>query len=198
MSIAPFVEGTETYRRWLQQAIVYALSMTVAGATTGSIFALAGAGVSALWSDARVPLAAVLGAIALAYSLHELGVLQLRVPGRDWIVPAEWVRHGFYRSAVTWGTLVGFGVFTRVPFAALPVLAAWLFISGNVLYGLTAGAVYGATRAASIYASASSREVTDLVQINQLVMRLAGPGHLATGLFLAAFGAYLLAAPHLP
>ena len=191
------MEGTETQRRWLQRATVYALSMTAAGAAAGAAFAAAGAGVSALAPGVTLPLAAALGAVALAYALHELGFLRLPVPGRDWQVPADWVRRGFYRSAAVFGGTVGFGVFTRVPYASLPMLLAWLFVSGNVVYGAVAGLVYGATRASSIYSSAGSREAGELVGLNHRLMQLAPHLHQITGLALAAFAAYLLAAPHL-
>lgn len=189
------MEGTETHRRWLQRATFYAVSMTVAGGLSGLAFAATGAGLGALWEDARLSLAVALGAVTAVYALHELAFVRLPVPGRDWQVPADWVRHGFYRSAIIFGGTVGFGVFTRVPYASLPVLFAWLFVSGNVAAGALAGLVYGATRALSIYSSSSTREPNDLAQLNQSLMRLAGPAHQLTGLMLAAFAAYLLVAP---
>ncbi len=192
------MEGTETYRRWLQRATVYALSMTAAGAATGAAFSAAGAGVSALWPELTLPLAVALGAIAFAYALHELEFLRLPVPGRDWQVPAEWLQGGFYRSAVVFGGTVGFGVFTRVPFATLPILLAWLFVSGNVLYGIVAGLLYGAMRALSIYSSGNRRQPNDMAELVQRLMHLAPLQHQIAGLALAAFAAYLLAAPYLP
>jgi hypothetical protein len=113
-------------------------------------------------------------------------------------VPAAWVRHGFYRGAVVFGGAVGLGVFTRVPYASLPILLAWLFVSGNVAYGVLAGLVYGATRALSIYSSAGCRGAGELVDINHRLMQLTPHLHQITGLALAAFAAYLLAAPYLP
>ncbi len=197
MTIAPFVEGTETYRRWLQRTWVYTASMTLAAAGTGATIAFAGAGASLLWGEQPLPLVIAVGSIAFAYALHEVGFVRLPVPGREWIVPAAWVRGGFYRSAVVWGGLVGGGVFTRVPFAVLPVLAAWLFVSGDVVYGVLAGAVYGLIRAVSIYSAASSRDSQELVGLTQQIMGLAAPAHQVTGLLLATFAAYLLAAPYL-
>ncbi len=197
MTIAPFVEGTHTYRRWLRKTVVYTISMMVAAAGMATVISAAGAGVSTWWSGMTLPLAVALGAVAFVYALHELGIVSVPVPGRDWVVPAAWVRHDYYRSGVVWGGLVGAGVFTRVPFAALPVLAAWLFVSGDIVYGVLAGAVYGATRAASIYSAASSQDTEELAGLTHQIMRLAAPAHEVTGLFLAGFGAYLLAAPYL-
>ncbi len=192
------MEGTGTYRRWLQRATLYALAMTAAAVATGAAFAGAGAAASALWPGLTLPLAVGLGAVTVAYALHELEFLRLPVPGRGWEVPVEWVRVGFYRSAVLFGGIVGFGVFTRVPFATLPILAAWLFVSGNVLFGLLVGLAYGATRALSIYSSAFCREPADVIELNQRIMGLAPLQHQVTGLSLATFAAYLLAAPFLP
>jgi hypothetical protein len=171
--------------------------MTAAGAAAGAAFAAAGAGVAALAPGAKLPFAAALGIIALAYALRELGWLRLPVPGRDWQVPASWVRRGFYRSAVIFGGTVGFGVFTRIPYASLPILLGWLFVSGNVPLGAATGIVYGALRALSIYSGASSQETEQLVKLNQRLIALTPVMHQVTGLALAVFAAYLLAAPHL-
>ncbi len=172
--------------------------MTAAGAISGAIFAAAGAGVSALWPAITLPLALALGGIALAYALHELELVRLPVPGREWQVPNSWLQGGFSRSAALFGSTVGFGVFPRVPVASLPILLAWMFVSGNVFYGALLGLIYGAVRAVSIYTSATTQEPEEVVRLNQRLMRLVSPAHQATGLFLAAFAAYLVAAPYLP
>jgi len=169
--------------------------MTIAGGLTGLAFAAAGYGLERLWADARAPLAVALGAVALAYALHEVGLVQLPVPGRSWQVPADWVREGFYRSAVIFGGTVGMGVFTRVPYASLPVLLVWLFVSGNVWFGAIAGLVYGAARALSIYSSANAGDAEALVGLNRRLMSLTPALHQTTGVALAAFGAFLVAAP---
>jgi len=171
--------------------------MTLAGALTGLAVSAAGAGLGALWDDATVVLAVLLGVVALAYALHEVGLVELPIPGRDWQVPAHWVRHTFYRSAVVFGATVGFGVFTRVPYASFPILLGWLFVYGNVWYGLIAGLVYGATRAISIYASANVEGPEQLVVLNDRIQQFAPALHQATGLALAAFAAYLIVAPAL-
>ena len=169
--------------------------MTAAGAAIGVACAGLGRGVDAVAPGANVPLAVGLGAVALAYAMHELGLLKLPVPGRDWQVPADWVRHGFYRSAAIFGSTVGFGVFTRIPYATFPILLAWLFVSGNIVFGLAAGLVYGALRAVSIYSSASCKVPEDLVDLNQRLMSFAPFQHMLAGLGLAAFAAYMLTAP---
>jgi hypothetical protein len=142
-------------------------------------------------------LAVALGALALVYAAHEAGLVRLPVPGRDWQVPASWVRDGFYRSAALFGGIVGFGVFTRVPFATLPVLFAWLFVTGDPVYGALAGLVYGTLRAASIYSSARCREPADVVDLNRRLMAWAPALHQLSGAVLAVFGLYLLVAPQL-
>ena len=190
------MEGTQTRRRWLQRATVYALSMTFAGAATGAAFAAAGAGLRLVWDDAALPLGLALGAVTLVYALSEVGLISLPIPGRDWQVPATWVRNGFYRSAAIFGSTVGFGVFTRVPYASFPILLGWLFVSGNVIYGIIVGLVYGIARAISIYSSAPHKDTGELVQWNQRIMAMIPAVHRATGLALATFAAYLLIAPN--
>lgn len=172
--------------------------MTLAGGIAGVAFAGVGTGLSAVWQDAMRPLAIGLGAITLAYALHEAGLVRLPVPGREWQVPAAWVNGGFYRSAVLFGSTVGLGVFTRVPYASLPILLAWLFVSGNVAYGAIAGLVYGATRALSIYSSSNIERPEQLVELNERIMTYAPTLHQVTAFGLSAFAVYLLIAPSLP
>jgi hypothetical protein len=169
--------------------------MICAGVTMGAVFATPGAVTIAVWPDAQLPLALALGVIALLYALSEAGFISLPVPGRGWQVPATWVRNGFYRSAVVFGGAVGFGVFTRIPYASFPILLAWLFISGNVVYGALAGLVYGVCRAASIYSSGPYSGAEELVEWNQRIMAMIPAVHTLTGFALAAFAAYLLLAP---
>jgi len=169
--------------------------MTLAGAALGAVFAAAGVGVRALAPDAERPLAVALGAVALVYALRELGWTSLPVPGRDWQVPASWVRNGFYRSAAIFGSIVGFGVFTRIPYASMPVLLGWLFVSGNLALGIATGMLYGVMRALSIYSSAGSQEVEQLVKLNQRLIALTPSVHQIMGAALAAFAGYLLVAP---
>ena len=172
--------------------------MTLGGGAIGVALAAAGAGFAALAGDPMAPLAIGLGAITLAYALHELNLVRLPVPGRDWQVPADWVRNSFYRSAALFGGTVGLGIFTRVPFASLPILFGWLFVSGNITYGALAGLLYGAVRAASIYSSSNIEGPEQLVELNERLMAFAPALHQVTGLALATFAAYLLLAPALP
>ncbi len=171
--------------------------MTIGGAAIGVVFAAAGAGFAALVDGAMAPLAIGLGAVTLAYAIHEVGLIRLPVLGREWQVPAHWLRHSFYRSAAIFGGTVGLGVFTRVPFASLPILFAWLFVSGNITYGVVAGLVYGTARALSIYSSSNIEGPEQLVALNERLMGLAPSLHQVTGFALAAFAVYLLLAPTL-
>ena len=169
--------------------------MITAGALLGAAVSGAGALLVSVAPDSQAPLAVVLGAVTLVYALSEAGLIRLPAPGRDWQVPADWVRDGFYRSAAIFGGTVGFGVFTRVPYASFPIFLAWTFVSGNVLFGVVAGLVYGACRAISIYSSAPYTDIEELVEWNQRIMAMIPSVHKLTGLALAAFGAYLLLAP---
>ena len=169
--------------------------MILAGVTMGAIFAAPGTVVMAIWPDARLPLALTLGVVTLLYALSEGGFMSLPVPGRQWQVPATLVRNGFYRSAAIFGSTVGLGVFTRIPYASFPILLAWLFVSGNVIYGALAGLVYGVCRAASIYSSGPYSDTAGLVEWNQRIMAMIPAVHKLTGFALAAFAAYLLLAP---
>lgn len=171
--------------------------MVLAGVIVGVVSSGLGTLLYAVRPGIQAPLAIVLGVVTLLYALSEVGFISLPVPGRSWQVPADWVREGFYRSAVIFGGTVGFGVFTRVPYASFPIMLAWLLISGNVIYGALVGLVYGVCRAASIYSSASIPDTEALVNWNQKIMAMIPSVHRLSGLALAAFAAYLIVAPAL-
>jgi hypothetical protein len=69
-----------------------------------------------------------------------------------------------------------------------------MFVSGNVIYAAAAGALYGTTRAISIYSSSSIPDIEALVTWNQRIMAMIPTVHKLTGVALAAFAAYLLIA----
>jgi hypothetical protein len=169
--------------------------MIVAGTALGAVISTIGAVVFAFAPALQVPVAFVLGAVTLLYALSEAGYIRLPVPGRDWQVPADWVREGFFRSAVIFGGTVGFGVFTRIPYASFPVLLAWLVVAGEPVYGALAGCIYGVCRALSIYSSAPYTGTAELVDWNQRIMAMIPNVHRLTGVALAVFAAYLLVAP---
>jgi hypothetical protein len=169
--------------------------MIVAGALLGAAFSSAGRLLVNVAPGSQTPMAVALGAVTLLYAFREMGFISLPVPGRDWQVPADWVRDGFYRSAVIFGGTVGFGVFTRVPYASLPIFLGWLFVSGSVGYGVLGGLVYGVCRAISIYSSAPYSGTEELVEWNQRIMAMIPFVHKLTGFALAAFGLYFLLAP---
>jgi hypothetical protein len=169
--------------------------MTLAGGVTGTLVATLGWAVDEVAPDATVPLAVALGLVSLLYALHEVGLIRIPVPGRDWQVPVEWVSGGFYRSAIAFGAIVGFGIFTRVTYAIFPVLLAWLFVSGDVLVGLVGGLLYGGFRALGIYLSANTKAPEDVIAVNQRLMAIAPSLHAVVGVALAAFGVFLTVAP---
>jgi hypothetical protein len=142
--IMPLGQRQRSSTFWLARGASYIVASTVAGA-------LVGAGVGWLGSLARlvVPFAAVLVVVvllAIAYALHESGILQLPRPERRWQVPNAWAVRWPILGVVAFGLTIGAGIFTFIPFTSFYVLLAWELLLANPWAGALLGAAYGLAR----------------------------------------------------
>lgn len=144
-SITPLGERAPKLGRWMKRALLYAGAATVAGATVGYGVGYLGSFLPEVLS-AR-PLVVGLAGAAFVYAFHELGIVQLPAPGSPWRVPVEWANWSYYRSAIMWGTALGTGLLTALPFPGYLVLLGWLAAIGNPYYGLAVAGLYGFARA---------------------------------------------------
>src|SRR5262245_7593969 len=88
------------------------------------------------------------GVIGLAYSLREVGILEVPAPQLYCQVPEQW-RHQMIeeKAALYYGMELGFGVLTRIPVSAFYVIIAWAFFAGDPLISCVSVAGYGLGKA---------------------------------------------------
>ncbi len=211
MTIGSLVQETSNRRRWIIASSFYILSC---GATALLFGALLG-GVGALahralcGSLACSPPSAVggvgsgmVGVIAIAYALSDVGYLRLPRPMVMYAVPVTWWRRWQpYGAALAYGAALGVGLTTRIPFGAYYVLCAWCLVQGNVVYGMVMLGTYGLARALtliptsySVYKAGDSTEMYNAaceLRCVRLIERSAQARVALAGL-LIAFGTYLL------
>ncbi|HUS14696.1 MAG TPA: hypothetical protein VM536_06715 [Chloroflexia bacterium] len=143
--IMPLVQRQRHWIFWLVRGIIYLLASMAGGALLGALLGAGGALLRGI-----LPFAVIAGAalvLALAYGLHELGVLRLPHPEMAWQVPNRWILRRPLLGAAAFGALLGAGIFTYIPFTAFYLLLAWEVLLANPWAGALLGAIYGATRA---------------------------------------------------
>ena len=85
----------------------------------------------------------LIGLLALAYAVSDVGLLRLPRPNLTQAVPITWWRRWQpYGAALAYGSALGLGVMTRIPFGAFYVLCTWCVLKGDPdLWSLAAGDV---------------------------------------------------------
>jgi len=165
--------------RWLLTVTAYVIGSTLGGAAIGSLLGLAG---SSFASRTAVTVRlAVLAVAVLAGLLVDLGAFGLRLPTVPRQVDEGW--RGGYRGWVWgfgFGIQLGTGVVTVVTTST--VYATWLAagLSGGVVAGAVIGATFGVVRAAPVLSVAGVRRPDQLLRVDTVLARWAGPARCAT------------------
>ncbi|MBI2766532.1 MAG: hypothetical protein HYX53_11560 [Chloroflexi bacterium] len=190
-TIAPLVKVAR--KQWAISSVLFLVSCTGVAVLGGASLGLLGRLV-----DIAQPTSLVLiGGVSLCLALVDITPSIARVPSLGWSVPRSWwERFGPNRGAVAYGTVLGLGVSTVVPYASF-----YLLLFGALLLGPTAGiaigASYGFARAlpvpiasAAILAGADPIEVGDFgVGLSTRFVRLS------TAFLLVLLGAMILITP---
>ena len=157
-TIGSLVQETSTRWRWLLSASIYTIACLgtamLLGATLGALGHLIGGIIGGAHIYAMFPHvgAWIIGLLAIAYSLSDLGLLRMPRPILSKAVPITWWRRwGPYGSALAYGAALGLGIMTRVPFGAFYVLCTWCVLQGNVAYGALLMGTYGVMRALVLF-----------------------------------------------
>ena len=91
------------------------------------------------------------GSVAIAVSLKEAGLLNIRLPESRWRVPREWSKTKSPVEAVAlYGFFLGFGLLTRMSCCLYPVLV-WSAIQGAVETPIIVMLVFGFCRTIPIW-----------------------------------------------
>ncbi len=156
-TIGSLVQEPSNRWRWLLSANLYTLACLgtamLLGATLGALGHLVGSWIhnGSVYAEFPHLGAWIIGLLAIAYALSDLGWLRLPRPILSKAVPITWWRRwGPYGSALAYGAALGIGVMTRIPFGAFYVLCTWCILQGNVAYGALLMGTYGMMRALAL------------------------------------------------
>lgn len=181
------------WRRITAYSIGLVASTTVVGVAAGTIGAFARTIMPGVITQQRLWMAGI-ACTAVAYSLHETGLVHLPAPQVRWQVPAHWSRHGKTMQALLYGIVLGAELFTLMPYAAFYVLLpleATLGPGGGLLLGLTYGLARVSPSAVSIAVAYRRGTVHGVARCITGNFRLF---HTMNGVALAAVGVVLVGA----
>ncbi len=157
-TIGSLVQETSNRLRWLLAVSLYTTACVstsmLLGALLGTVGHIArrtvcGGGVCGSISMVGEGL---VGLLAVAYALSDVGAFRLPRPTLRYAVPATWWRAwGPYGAAISYGAALGVGVMTYIAFGSFYVLCAWCFVRGDTAYGTLLLGTYGAARALVIF-----------------------------------------------
>jgi sulfite exporter TauE/SafE len=157
-TIGSLVQETSNRWRWLLSASLYTFACIGTAMLLGTILGALGHLIRG-WVHGTAFYAAfpymgvwLIGLLALAYALSDVGLLQLPRPTLRQAVPVTWWRWWRpYGAALAYGAALGIGVMTRIPFGAFYVLCTWCVLKGDATYGALLMGTYGAARALMIF-----------------------------------------------
>ena len=157
-TIGFLVQETSNRWRWLLSASLYTVSCVGTAILLGAALAMLGHLVQGWYHStalyAAMPGAGVMlvGLLAIAYAISDVGFIRMPRPTLRQAVPISWWRWWQpYGAALAYGASLGIGVMTRIHFGAFYVICAWCVLKGNAAYGALLMGTYGAARALTIF-----------------------------------------------
>jgi hypothetical protein len=157
-TIGFLVQETSNRWRWLLSASLYTVACLGTAMLLGTFLGALGhflrgwvQGI-ALYTAFPYAGAWLIGLLALAYAVSDVGLLRLPRPMLRPAVPITWWRRWRpYGAALAYGAALGIGVMTQIPFGAFYVLCTWCVLKGDATYGAMLMGTYGAARALMIF-----------------------------------------------
>ncbi len=158
-TIGSLVQETKNFRKWLIAATLYAFALISTSVLLGIALSATGYAVRDAISRVSLPApletalpASIIGVLAIAYAVSDLGLIWMPRPILMQAVPVTWWRRWQpYGASFLYGAVLGLGVTTRIPFGAYYVLCSLCLLKGSIIYGALLMGVYGAARALVIF-----------------------------------------------
>ena len=193
-TIGSLVQGNADRCRWLTATSLY----IIACSTTAMLLGLLLSSIGQVTQVQRlVPTTGQLlvGIVAVAYALSDIGMITLPRPRLMHAVPVTWWRWWSpYGSALAYGAALGVGVTTHVQFGAFYVLCLWCVVKGNLAYGVMLMGTYGVARSLTMLPASWGiyRGCKDSSHGIKRLLASLGAAKLTMATILVLFGAQVL------
>jgi hypothetical protein len=167
----------------------------IGAVAAGTVFGLVGSIMRLVAQPGVAVVLAGVGAVALIYSLRELGLADVPMPQFHRQVPTSWrYRYRPNVAAVLYGVGLGVGVATFVRVATLYVVLTWIVLVGDPVLGGLALSAFGALRGLPIvWFGQRLNSLEEGFAVTTLLNRWELVVHLANGFLLSWAGASFIA-----
>ncbi|PYZ94982.1 hypothetical protein CR194_05555 [Salipaludibacillus keqinensis] len=146
MAVASLGEGRKLTYFWLK-SLTYIFVSLLAGALFGLVISLM-VHVGAFLVPDHVQ--GILFSVILGvYLLKSVGIVQVPHPQRKWQVPPSWVDRSPFLNMTIWGSILGAGVFTYIPYVSFWLMYVYIGLFLTPFVGFWLGLLFGFVRAFS-------------------------------------------------
>ena len=193
-TVLPIVYGDRERGRLGIAHWLHAVGSVSGGVAVGAAFGSLGVAVALLIDVSAATMLLIVGAVAAAYSLRELGLFDVPMPQVHRQVPASWRRR--YPANVVaflYGVGLGAGVGTFVRVATLYVIIVWIILAASPAEGAILMGAFGAARGLPIVWL--GHELTSVEQgfaVSRLLDNWEVVTHFINGVLLSWAAAYFV------
>ncbi|MDQ6693028.1 MAG: hypothetical protein M3014_01205 [Chloroflexota bacterium] len=194
--IVPLGEAAKDKLYWLARIIMYTLASTLGAGLLALLVGSLGRSLSLLLSAVMGQwTVALLGILAVLFTLRELNIVRLPTLQLGWQVPKSWQRSSRLTGNTLYGLVLGMGIFTFIPYTGFYLLLLWELIAGatSVRSAVMIGMMYGFLRGApAVLGGISMLRGSYPLHVNDWILSRLGWWHAVNALTLMFIGSFLL------
>ncbi|MFB4325147.1 hypothetical protein RB298_22745 [Priestia sp. BR_2] len=180
MTLEVSLLGEENYKTRIKCWINYLAASSLSGALTGFLYTLL-IFVVFSWLPYILKMVFMIIIVGL-YMMHDYKIINLKVPQRKWQIPATWVNGSSVRNMWVWGSILGAGIFTYLPYMTFYLLYIYVGLFKDPTFGMLFGLVYGFSRAVPTILFSINRTELEMEKIKSLYKKKNGFFKFANGI----------------
>lgn len=190
MTLEVSLLGEENYKTRIKCWINYLTASSLSGALAGFLYTLL-IFVVFSWLPYTLKMVFMIIIVGL-YMMHDYKIINLKVPQRKWQIPATWVNGSSVRNMWVWGSILGAGIFTYLPYMTFYLLYIYVGLFKDPTFGMLFGLVYGFFRAVPTILFSISRTELEMEKIKSLYKKKNGFFKFANGISSMLFLIFLI------
>ncbi|MFE0554484.1 hypothetical protein ACFW1P_00935 [Paenibacillus sp. NPDC058910] len=190
MTLEVSLLGEENYKTRIKCWINYLTASSLSGALAGFLYTLL-IFVVFSWLPYTLKMVFMIIIVGL-YMMHDYKIINLKVPQRKWQIPATWVNGSSVRNMWVWGSILGAGIFTYLPYMTFYLLYIYVGLFKDPTFGMLFGLVYGFSRAVPTILFSINRTELEMEKIKSLYKKKNGFFKFANGISSMLFLIFLI------
>ncbi|WP_153047510.1 hypothetical protein [Paenibacillus sp. EZ-K15] len=190
MTLEVSLLGEENYKTRIKCWINYLTASSLSGALAGFLYTLL-IFVVFSWLPYTLKMVFMIIIVGL-YMMHDYKIINLKVPQRKWQIPATWVSGSSVRNMWVWGSILGAGIFTYLPYMTFYLVYIYVGLFKDPTFGMLFGLVYGFSRAVPTILFSINRTELEMEKIKSLYKKKNGFFKFANGISSMLFLIFLI------